>query len=131
MGSICDMNNANRAAAVRGEDPQFMAGLRAFVGATITAVDVEVNEPIGTIKAFFSIRLPDGTKTTVDGPMLGEVTDDGACGFGLEQVYEQAELASLLTAAIANTENGLDDHDREQLAEELVELPNYYPDDED
>ena len=126
MGSICDMHNANRAAAVFAEDPHFLSYLRGFVGATIEAVELSVNDPIGTISAFFNVRLPDGETKTLSGPLLAETLESGIAGFDLQETYEQAELRRMLEAAIANPENGLDEDDREALREELAELPNYY-----
>ena len=126
MGSICDMHNANRAAAVFAEDPHILSYLRGFVGATIEAVELSVNDPIGTISAFFNVRLPDGETKTLSGPLLAETLESGIAGFDLQETYEQAELRRMLEAAIANPENGLDEDDREALREELAELPNYY-----
>ena len=126
MGSVCDMNNAKRSAAVMQEAKGFLAGLKGLIGATVIDVGVEINEPIGTVKAFFRFQLPDGKQMSEDGPLLAEVTDGGICGFSLEESYEEAELRKMIEAAIANRENGLDDDDRERLGEELDELSNYY-----
>ena len=126
MGSICDMHNANRAAAVFEEDPDFLSYLRGFVGATIESVDLSVNDPIGTIAAVFEVRLPDGETKTLSGPLLAETLESGIAGFDLQETYEQAELRRMLEAAIANPENGLDEDDRDALREELEDLPNYY-----
>jgi len=126
MGSICDMHNAHRAAAVLERDPEFMAGLRAFVGATIEAVDMEVNEPIGTIRAYLTLRMPDGGEATMDGPTLREVTDCGVVGFDLQESYELDDLRGLIEGAIADPDNGLDGGDREALREELAGLADHY-----
>lgn len=126
MGSICDMHNAHRAATVLERDPEFLGDLRRFVGATILSVETMVNEPIGTIKSFLNVRMPDGKETTVDGPTLREVTDCGVLGFSLEEEYEQDELRGLIEAAITDPNNGLGDDDRETLREELEALPDYY-----
>lgn len=126
MGSICDMHNANRAAAVFEEDPDFLSHLGGFVGATIESVEVSVNDPIGTISALFSVRLPNGDAQTLSGPLLAETLDSGIAGFDLQENYEQAELRRMLEAAIANPENGLDEDDRDALREELGDLANYY-----
>lgn len=126
MGSICDMHNANRAAAVFEEDPAFLSYLRGFIGATIESVELSVNEPIGTISAFFNVRLPDGETKTLSGPLLAETLDSGIAGFDLQENYDQDELLRMLEAAITNPENGLDEDDRASLREELEDLPNYY-----
>lgn len=126
MGSICDERDTRRANAVLHEDPEYIDWLRNCEGATIASVDYGPGEAIGTIVANFSLQLPDGTTTTITGPTLREVTEDGICGFSLQFDYEQDKLRQLLTAAIANPGNGLDDDDRETLREELTVLPEYY-----
>lgn len=126
MGSICDMHNAHRAAAVLERDPEFLGDLRRFVGATILSLETTVNEPIGTIKAYLALRMPDGTETTMDGPTLREVTDCGVVGFSLEDDYGQDELRGLIEGAVSDPDNGLDDDDRRALREELEALPDYY-----
>lgn len=108
------------------QDPQFLDDLRQFVGATITGVEMTVNEPIETIRAFFNVRTPDGNETTMSGPMLREVTDSGIAAFDLQEEYDQDELRGLIEGAVADPDNGLDDDDRKSLREELAELPNYY-----
>ena len=126
MGSICDMHNAHRAAAVLERDPELLGDLRRFAGATILGVQTTVNEPIGTIRACLTLRMPDGSEATMYGPTLREVTDCGIVGFSLEEDYGQDELRRLIEGAIADPDNGLDDDDREALREELETLPDYY-----
>lgn len=128
MGSICDMRDTHRTAAVYEQDATFLDPLRRFVGATIESVDLSVNDPIGTITASFNVRMPDGQVETLDGPRLAETHESGVLGFDLQDQYEQDELRGLLTAAVAEPENGLDDRDRDAMRAELDELPNYYAD---
>ena len=127
MGSICDMNNATRAAAVLAKDPEYLAYYRQFVGATITGIGMMVNEPIGSIAVVFTITMPDGTEKTLDGPQLREVSDSGILGMDLNDLYEDPEeLRGLMTAAAEDPDNKLDDQDRAMIREELEELDNYY-----
>ena len=127
MGSICDMNNANRAAAVLAKDPEYLAYYRQFVGATITDIGMMVNEPIGSIAVVFTLTMPDGTEKTLDGPQLREVSDSGVLGMDLNDLYEDPEeLRGLLTAAAEDPDNNLDDQDRAMIREELEELDSYY-----
>jgi hypothetical protein len=126
MGSITDSRNASRAAAVLAKDPDFLAGLKSFVGSTILEVGVEVNEPIGTIKAFYRVATPDGEVHTIDGPTLMETYESGVLGFDLDERYSQDELRGLMEAAAADPENDLDDQDREGIREEIEELGNFY-----
>ena len=126
MGSICDMRDTHRTAAVYEQDETYLDPLRRFIGATIESVDLAVNDPIGTIAAFFNVRMPDGQVETLEGPLLAETHESGVLGFDLQDQYEQDELRRLLTAAIADPGDGLDDRDREAMRAELDELANYY-----
>jgi len=126
MGSICDMHNAQRAAAVYEKDESFLSILKEFVGAKIESVSLSLNDPVGTISASFQVRMPDGEVETLEGPRLGETLESGVLGFDLQEQYEQDELRRLLTAAIADPENGLDERDRDAMRVELDELSNYY-----
>ena len=126
MGSICDMRDTSRTAAVLEQDGTYLDPLRRFIGATIEAVELCVNDPIGTISAVFIVRMPDGQVETLEGPRLAETHESGVLGFDLQDQYGPDELRRLLTAAIAAPENGLDDRDREAMRAELDELPNHY-----
>jgi hypothetical protein len=126
MGSINDMRNANRAAAICREDEGFLDYMRRYIGATVEAVQLSVNDPIGTIAALFTVRLDNGETQRLDGPRLAETFESGVLGFDLQEQYQQEDLRRLLEAAIANPDNGLDERDRDALREELEELPNYY-----
>ena len=126
MGDICRMNDANRTAAVCEQDETFLDGLKRYIGATIEFVALSVNDPIGSISAAFSVRLPNGEVETLAGPLLAEVSESGVLGFELQEQYDEGELRLLLTAAIADADNGLDDRDRDAMRDELQGLPEYY-----
>jgi hypothetical protein len=126
MGDICRMHDANRTAAVYEQDTTFLDDLRRYVGATIQSVALSVNDPIGSISAAFNVRMLNGEVETLAGPLLAEVSESGVLGFELQEQYEEDELRRLLAAAIADSDNGLDDRDRDAMRAELDELPNYY-----
>lgn len=126
MGSICRMNDTNRAAAIFHQDPDFLAPLQRFIGATIETVDLSVNHPIGTISALLTVRMPDGTTEELDGPILAEEMESGVLGFDLQDHYGHDQLRRLLETAIADLENGLDGHDRRAMRDELEGLDGHY-----
>ncbi len=126
MGSICDMRDTSRTAAVLEQDETYLDPLRRFIGATIESVDLSVNDPIGTISALITVRMPDGQVETLEGPRLAETHESGVLGFDLQDRYEQDELRRLLLAAIADADNGLDDRDRDAMRAELDELSKFY-----
>ena len=131
MGSICNMNNASRSAAVLAKDPNYLSYWQRFVGATITGINMVANDPnIGTITLVFTVSMPDGTNPTtetLDGPTLREASDSGILGMGLEELYEEeTELRDLMTAAADDPTNGLDEDDRAAIREEIGELEEYY-----
>jgi hypothetical protein len=120
------MNDTNRAAAVLRLDPDFVAPILRHVGATIVGVDLSVNDPIGTISALLTVRMPDGTNEELDGPMLAETGESGVLGFDLQDRYTNDELRRMLETAIADPDNGLDVHDRLAIREELEGLDEHY-----
>jgi hypothetical protein len=114
MGSVCRMNETNRAAAVLRLDPDFLAPLRRFIGAAIEAVDLSVNDPIGTISALLTVRMPDGTTEELDGAVLAEDAESGVLGFDLQDRYPLDDLRRMLETAIADPDSGLDRYDRDE-----------------
>jgi len=124
------MNDTNRAAAILRQDADFLAPLRRFIGATIEAVDLSVNDPIGVISALLTVRMPDGTTEELDGPTLAEEMGSGVLGFELQDRYEKDELRRLLETAIADPDNGLDEHDRRAMRDDCERLSNYYGEDD-
>lgn len=126
MGSICRMNDTTRAAAIYRQDPDFLSPVRRYVGATIVGVDLSINDPIGTISALLTVRMADGTTEELDGPVLAEEMESGVLGFDLQDRYERDELRRLLEAAIADPDNGLDEHDRRAIRGELEGLDEHY-----
>ncbi len=130
MGSVCRTNDTNRAAAIFRQDPDFLAPLRRFIGATIEAVDLSVNDPIGVISAMLTLRMPDGTTEELDGPVLAEDAESGVLGFSLQDRYDEHDLRRMLETAIADPDNGLDRYDRDAIREELERLDDHYGDDD-
>lgn len=126
MGSICRMNDTNRAAAIFRQDAEFLAPLQRFIGATIEAVDLSVNDPIGVISTLLTVQMPDGTTEELDGPLLAEDAESGVLGFDLQDRYERDELRRMLETAIADPDNGLDRYDRDAIKEELERLDDQY-----
>ena len=128
MGDICRMRDTARANAVLHQDREFDGWLKKLEGQTVTieSVDYGPGETIGTLVAELTLRLADGTTETVEGPTLREVTEDGVCGYGLEFEYEEDELRRMIQVAADHPDNGLDDHDRDALREELERLHEFY-----
>lgn len=128
MGDICRMHDTNRANAVLHQDPEFIGWLKKLEGQTVTieAVDYGPGESIGTLVAELTLRLADGTTETIDGPTLREVTEDGVCGYGLEFECEEEQLRAMIQAAVDDPGNGLDEHDRDALRDELGTLHEFY-----
>jgi len=126
VGSICRMNDTNRAAAIFRQDAEFLAPLQRFIGATIEAVDLSVNDPIGVISTLLTVQMPDGTTEELDGPLLAEDAESGVLGFDLQDRYERDELRRMLETAIADPDNGLDRYDRDAIKEELERLDDQY-----
>ena len=130
MGSVCRLNDTNRAAAILRQDADFLAPLRRYVGATIEAVDLSVNDPIGSISALLTLRMPDGTTEELDGPVLAEDAESGVLGFDLQDHFRQCELRRMLETAIADPDNGLDEHDRRAMRDDCERLSDYYSEDD-
>ena len=125
MGSICDMANTQRAAAVLEKAPADHEGfpipeLRKYVGRKVTIKDVALsNEHTTCVSAFATLTTEDGEDVMVDLGSVIDLADEGVCGYNLAEYFEPQVLRSMIEAAIADEANGLDADDRDSLREDL------------
>lgn len=131
MGSISDMSSAIRSTAVMHEGPDPIQELTALVGKNVKVLAADYGpstDDFTTVVVFLTLEQEDGTLVYIEGGKLCEAMDYGVCGCGLDEMYDKEQLRAMIRATITNTDNGMDDHDRLALEEELEQLDAIYGD---
>ena len=128
MGSMTEAAQTRRAVALLDEAPPDYDGsplpeLRRHLGEQVTIEDVILNnEHAERITAQASIVTGDGETHRVELGTVAEITGEGVCGYSLEDSFPRDVLRRMIEAALADSNNDLDDHDREKLREHLAQL---------
>jgi hypothetical protein len=77
------------------------------------------------------VEMSDPELLGQDGFRADEDAESGVLGFDLQDRYERDELRQLLETAIADPDNGLDEHDRRAMRDECERLSDYYGEDDE